>query len=175
MKRKMTLQEAIDKDIYIAILCAISTFQKKKIRFWHLKYVLVWHHGIKNPKEIKRLDEFFGDELIKTPYHYLFVNTTKKRNKYQFKKIRLIKGKWGVNNLTNYLEKLESYGLIISKKEKGERFPYYELTLQGTSVYVRKWIKDYVDYAPDKKIIELMEWIKTVGFHIELRKRENKE
>ena len=159
MKRKMTLQEAVDKEIYIAILCLISTFQKKKIRFWHLKYILVWHHGIKKPEEIKRLEEFFGDELNKSFYHYLFVKGNKKRNKWKFKKVRLIKGKWGVNNLTNYLKKLEDFELIKPNKEKDERFPSYTLTLKGTSVYVRTWLKGYVDYAPDKKIIELMDFI----------------
>ena len=155
----MTLQEAVDKETYIAILCLISTFQEKKIRFQHLKYILVLHHGIKKPGEIKRLDEFFGDGLKKSFYHYLFVNEIKKENKWLHEDVHLIGGGRGVNNLTNYLKKLRDYGLIIPKKEKGARFPYYELTPKGTGVYVRQWIKGYVDNAPVENIITLYEFI----------------
>ena len=69
----MTPKDMIDKNHYRAIFNLIWKFQKKKIRFIHLRYALVEHHNVVlTEKKKQKLAAFFGNELKRLPRYEWF-------------------------------------------------------------------------------------------------------
>jgi hypothetical protein len=155
-KRKtMTPKDMINKNHYRAIFYLIWMFQKKKIKFIHLRYALVENHDIVlTEKKKQELDAFFGNELKRLPRYDWFEGK--------------IKGERGVNNLTNLLKNLEKMKMI--DKDKTERFPSYKTTKLGRNTYSRwyaKWVVDQL--IPDEKIVELCFQIGYLAGDVEIK------
>lgn len=159
-RKTMTPKDMIEKNHYRAIFNLIWTFQKKKIRFIHIRYALVEHHNIVlTEKKKQKLDAFFGDELKKLPYY----------DKFEGK----IEGKRGVNNLTNLLDNL--YKMKMIEKDKTERYPSYKTTKLGRNTYNRWYSKWAIDqFIPDEKLRELCFQIGYLAGHDEIKKLARK-
>ena len=142
-RKKLTPQDVIEKDHYRSILWLINLFEHKKIQFYHLRYALVEQHGINlSVKTTQALHDFFEDD----------VNQLQHSEWYQNKII----GKYGINNLTNFLQKLLGLHMIEKYKDKGDRFPAYRLRKLGESVLRRWYIHYLIDiFIPDEGLSAL--------------------
>jgi len=155
-KRRMTTEELLEQQHYKAIMYLIGTFQHKDIRFLHLNYALVEKNNI-SKKTINELEEFFEGRLKFPPFNYLFYESllylknfaivmdkfnskTKMLEELKSEK-RIIKGKRGINNLTNFLRRLREERLI-EKYSKGVRFPFYHLTNKGELLFNKIVLKE---------------------------------
>ena len=160
-KRKtMNPKDMINKNHYRAIFKLIWKFQKKKIKFIHLRYALVEKHNIVlTEKKKQKLDTFFGDELKRLLRYGWFEGK--------------IEGKRGVNNLTNLLNNL--YEMKMIDKDKTERFPSYKTTKLGRNTYNRWYSKWAIDQlVPDEKLVELCFQIGYLAGDAEIKKLARK-
>ena len=146
-RKKLTIQDILSKKHYRAILYLISLYQEKKIQFLHLRYAFVENHEILiNPRTQKNLEQVFGNNL----------NNICNEELLRIK----IKGKRGINNLTNFLRTLKNLEMIATNKEPRDRFPSYRLTDLGEKTFGRWYLKWIIDWLiPDEALEELAQVI----------------
>jgi len=160
-RKKLTPKDVIKKDHYRSILWLIHLFEHKKIQFYHLRYALVEQHGINlSEKTTKEFNDFFEGD----------VNQLQHSEWYQNKII----GKHGINNLTNFLQKLVELHMIEKYKDKGDRFPAYHLTKLGEREFLRWYVHYLIDlFIPDEGLslltMKVGEVIAKVGMRGEQR------
>jgi len=163
-KRKrtgLTKQNVFDKKKYKPIIALIFHFGKEKIRFAHLKYVLVENHNIKSMYTIKRMEDFFISEhdrkmmeMIKIGYtlkelsHKEYVDGIKLLKKGYLNQLKILgflseSDKFmSEQGLRNALSRIKTLGIIQTNKSK-KGYPYYTLTDEGFSLYIH-WKTHYL-------------------------------
>jgi len=146
-RKKLTRQDVLSKKHYQGILYLISLYQDKKIQFLHLRYAFVENHEIAlSPRTQKKLEQVFGNNIDNICNEELL----------QIK----IKGKRGINNLTNFLRTLKNLEMIETYKGPRDRFPSYRLTDLGEKTFGRWYLKWIIDWLiPDESLEELAQVI----------------
>lgn len=159
-KKRLTIEYALKQPHYRNILSLITDAQKrgKKIKFEHLKYILVKNTAKKlSDKKIKELKKFFAWEKTETwPsgdgkvreirsiiefLEYISKDLTKKMNR--------------VNDLWGFLKNLIDLGLIERRKSRRKK-AYYRMTLNGIFYFSIKCsieitVESFLDYVFSKE------------------------